>query len=110
MGAPCASTRFDVQVPGFTIMDDIDLRHLDTKSLHAMFQRDPFKILGRMVKEGGFDFVKALKKWDEEEHGQLTYWIYVIDFPSAVKVGRTRIALSREALLLDELGCWHRPR
>jgi hypothetical protein len=73
-------------VPGFTIMDDIDLQHLDTKSLHAMFQRDPFKILGRMAKEGGFDFPKALKKWDLEEHGHLTYSIYVIDFPSAVKV------------------------
>ena len=23
--------------------------------LHAMFQRDPFKILGRMAKEGGYD-------------------------------------------------------
>jgi hypothetical protein len=73
-------------VPGFTIMDDIDLRYLDTKSLHAMFQRDPFKILARMAKEGGYDFSKALKKWDEEEHGYLTYSIYVIDFPSAVKV------------------------
>jgi hypothetical protein len=67
-------------------MDDIDLRYLDTKSLHAMFQRDPFKILGRMIDEGGYDFVKALKHWDNEEHGQLTYSIYVIDFPSAVKV------------------------
>jgi hypothetical protein len=67
-------------------MDDIDLRYLDTKSLHAMFQRDPFKILARMAKEGGYDFSKALKKWDEEEHGYLTYSIYVIDFPSAVKV------------------------
>ncbi|CAF0870156.1 unnamed protein product [Adineta steineri] len=70
---------------GFTIMDDIDLRYLDIKSLHALFQRDPFKILGRMAKEGGYDFPSALKKWDMEEHGQLTYSIYVIDFPSAVK-------------------------
>jgi hypothetical protein len=67
-------------------MDDIDLRYLDTKSLHAMFQRDPFKILGRMANEGGYDLLKALKKWDIEEHGDLTYSIYVIDFPSAVKV------------------------
>ncbi|CAF2043424.1 unnamed protein product [Rotaria magnacalcarata] len=72
-------------VPGFTIMDDIDLRFLDTKSLHAMFQRDPFKILGRMAKEGRYDFLKALKKWDLEEHGHLTYSIYIIDFPSAIK-------------------------
>ncbi|UJR33358.1 hypothetical protein I4U23_020806 [Adineta vaga] len=72
-------------IPGFTIMDDIDLQYLDTKSLHAMFQRDPFKILGRIAKEGGYDFPKALKKWDIEEHGHLTYSIYVIDFPSAVK-------------------------
>ena len=64
-------------------MDDIDLRYLDAKSLHAMFQRNPFKILARMAKEGGYDFAKALKKWDEEEHGYLTYSIYVIDFPSA---------------------------
>ncbi len=74
------------KVSGFTIMDDIDLRYLDTKSLHAMFQRDPFKILGRLAKEGGYDLWKALKKWDMEEHGHLTYSIYVIDFPSAVKV------------------------
>ena len=67
-------------------MDDIDLRYLDTKSLHAIFQRDPFKILGRMAKEGGYDLFKELKKWDIEEHGYLTYTIYVIDFPSAVKV------------------------
>ena len=67
-------------------MDDIDLRILDTKSLHAIFQRDPFKILNRMSKEGGYDLLKALKKWDLEEHGHLTYTIYVIDFPSAVKV------------------------
>ena len=67
-------------------MDDIDLKYLDTKSLHAMFQRDPFKILNRMTKEGGYDLLKALKKWDIEEHGHLTYSIYVIDFPSAVKV------------------------
>lgn len=67
-------------------MDDIDLQYLDTKSLHAMFQRDPFKILARMAKEGGYDFGKALKNWDLEEHGHLTYSIYVIDFPSAVKV------------------------
>ncbi|CAF1260653.1 unnamed protein product [Adineta ricciae] len=72
-------------IPGFTIMDDIDLQYLDIKSLHALFQRDPFKILGRMAKEGGYDFAKALKKWDVEEHGHLTYSIYVIDFPSAVK-------------------------
>jgi hypothetical protein len=51
-----------------------------------MFQRDPFKILGRMAKEGGYDLFKELKKWDIEEHGYLTYTIYVIDFPSAVKV------------------------
>ncbi|CAF5059597.1 unnamed protein product, partial [Rotaria sp. Silwood1] len=38
-----------------------------------------------MAKEGGYDFPKALKKWDIEEHGHLTYSIYVIDFPSAVK-------------------------
>lgn len=75
------------KVPGFTIMDDIDLKYLDTQSLHALFQRDPFKILGRMAKEGGYDFLQALKKWDIEEHGHLTYSIYVIDFPSAVKVG-----------------------
>lgn len=68
------------------MMDDVDLRYLDTKSLHAMFQRDPFKILARMAKEGGFDLAKTLKKWDMEEHGDLTYSIYVIDFPSAVKV------------------------
>lgn len=67
-------------------MDDIDLRYLDTKSLHALFQRDPFKILTRIAKEGGYDLSKALKKWDLEEHGYLTYSIYVIDFPSAVKV------------------------
>ena len=67
-------------------MDDIDLRYLDTKSLHAIFQRDPFKILSRIAKESGYDLSKALKKWDLEEHGHLTYTIYVIDFPSAVKV------------------------
>ena len=88
-------------VPGFTIMDDIDLRHLDTKSLHAMFQRDPFKILGRMAKEGGYDFVKALKKWDLEEHGDLTYSLYVIDFPSAVKVGRAPVLQRRSSLVED---------
>jgi len=77
---------YQIKVSGFTIMDDIDLRYLDIKSLHAIFQRDPFKILGRMAKEGGYDLSKALKKWDVEEHGNLTYSIYVIDFPSAVKV------------------------
>ncbi|CAF3325087.1 unnamed protein product [Rotaria sp. Silwood1] len=75
-------------------MDDIDLRYLDTKSLHAMFQRDPFKILARMAKEGGYDFPKALKKWDIEEHGHLTYSIYVIDFPSAVKGVACELALA----------------
>ena len=67
-------------------MDDIDLRILDTKSLHAIFQRDPFQILGRMAKEGDYDLLNALKNWDISEHGHLTYTIYVIDFPSAVKV------------------------
>ena len=93
-------------------MDDIDLQHLDTKSLHAMFQRDPFKILGRMAKEGGYDFVKALKKWDMEEHGDLTYTLYVIDFPSAVKVGHfvdLRTKISPVKLCLSRLGCWHCP-
>ena len=73
-------------VPEFTIMDDLDLKVLDEKSLHALFQRDPLKILRRMVTEGNHPFLKALKKWDIEEHGDLTYSIYVIDFPSAVKV------------------------
>ena len=80
------SMGFCFEVPGFTIVDDVDLRYLDTKSLHAMFQRDPFKILARMAQEGDYDLAKALKKWDIEEHGTLTYSIYVIDFPSAVKV------------------------
>ncbi|CAF0848972.1 unnamed protein product [Didymodactylos carnosus] len=71
-------------VPGFTIMDDVDLKVLDQKTLHAFFQRDPFKILGRMAKESGHDFATALKKWDEEEHGIVLYEIYVEDFPNAV--------------------------
>jgi hypothetical protein len=82
-------------------MDDIDLRYLDTKSLHAVFQRDPFKILGRMAKEGGYDLFKELKKWDMEEHGYLTYTIYVIDFPSAVKVGYLR----KKRISICLLGC-----
>lgn len=75
-----------ILVSNFTIMDDLDLNSLDKKSLHALFQRDPLKILGRIVDEGHYDFIRALQKWDFEEHGHLTNSIYVIDFPSAVKV------------------------
>lgn len=96
------SDRRMVLVPGFTLMDDLDLKSLDTKSLHALFQRDPFKILGRLVEEGGYDFIKALQKWDLEEHGSLTYSIYVIDFPSAVRVNDFSCRVLHRTLLSPE--------